>query len=125
MSSSPAALTLSLSANPAKNKVLVTLTPPYSPEHTDDPVATDVPRRRSPLDICCIIDVSGSMATRVDIPGNQEPGYTAQTEGITILDVVKHSLRTIVATMQEGEVRTFSFSVPSPKLVYQTIAWPS
>jgi hypothetical protein len=91
------ALSISLSANPANKRVLITLTPPTKPEGSGNDNTNDA-GQRTPLDICCVIDVSGSMATTADSKGNPE----LMGLGLNVLDIVKHSVKTIVATMQEG-----------------------
>jgi hypothetical protein len=87
------ALNVSLSGNPATDHVLITLTPPARPVGVDEVKTTG----RTPLDICCVIDVSGSMAASAGIRG-----VTPDNAGLNVLDIVKHSVKTIVATMQEG-----------------------
>jgi len=53
---------------------------------------------RAPVDICCIIDISGSMACDAKF---QDPNDETKTinEGITILDIVKHSVKTVIHTL--------------------------
>ncbi|EAR92685.1 von willebrand factor type A (vWA) domain was originally protein (macronuclear) [Tetrahymena thermophila SB210] len=49
--------------------------------------------------ICCVVDVSGSMGSRAvtkQSGGNSELGYS-------VLDIVKHSLNTIVQNLDEGD----------------------
>jgi hypothetical protein len=53
--------------------------------------------KRTPLDICCVLDVSGSMAASAKRQSN-----TPREPEVTVLDVVKHSVMTIIASMQEG-----------------------
>jgi Mg-chelatase subunit ChlD len=94
MSPSNEALSVSLSGNPATDRVLITLTPPTRPVAVDEANTTG----RTPLDICCVIDVSGSMAASAGIRG-----VTPDNIGLNVLDIVKHSVKTIVATMQEDD----------------------
>jgi hypothetical protein len=97
-------LTVSLSANPSTSRVLITLTPPKSAVGSDSS-STGAPARartRASLDICCVIDVSGSMGKRVGAPGNPALGAASKDTGLSVLDIVKHSLKTIIATMQQG-----------------------
>eukprot|EP00211_Chloroparvula_japonica_P003707 CAMPEP_0119125336 /NCGR_PEP_ID=MMETSP1310-20130426/4648_1 /TAXON_ID=464262 /ORGANISM="Genus nov. species nov., Strain RCC2339" /LENGTH=774 /DNA_ID=CAMNT_0007115395 /DNA_START=27 /DNA_END=2351 /DNA_ORIENTATION=- len=52
--------------------------------------------RRTPLDVCCVVDVSGSMqsaATVKNDTGNLED------YGLSILDVVKHAVKTIIRSL--------------------------
>lgn len=80
---------ISLSADHKSSKVLVTLTPPAAAP-------------RAPMDICCVIDVSGSMGSEAPVPGD---GGEKERTGLSVLDIVKHSLRTIIATMKSSEYR--------------------
>ena len=93
------ALTVSLCATPNNDRVLVTLTPPDKPE---DSGADDI-GKRTPIDICCVLDVSGSMAARAKLKSDSD-GLFADGLECTVLDVVKHSVRTIITSMQEGAV---------------------
>lgn len=48
--------------------------------------------RRTPSDICCVVDVSGSMGAEAVLG---EEGH-----GLSVLDIVKHSLKTIIRTLE-------------------------
>jgi len=55
---------------------------------------------RPRLDLCCVIDVSGSMnaeATLKDADGNEEG------DGLSILDVVRHGVKTIMQLLEPGD----------------------
>ncbi|KZP04940.1 hypothetical protein FIBSPDRAFT_806235 [Athelia psychrophila] len=52
------------------------------------------------MDICCVIDVSGSMGSEAPVPGD---GGAQESTGLSVLDIVKHSLRTIIATMKSTD----------------------
>ena len=55
---------------------------------------------RGPMDIACVIDTSGSMntaATREDENGN------VISDGLSILDVVKHAVKTVIHTLEDGD----------------------
>jgi len=65
--------------------VLVTITPPAGTE-------------RVPVDICCVVDVSGSMGTEAMIQA--EAGGQSQGHGLSVLDIVKHAMRTIVRNLE-------------------------
>ena len=76
--------------------LLVTITPPR------EPIAQEKqPGRRAPLDLCLVIDVSGSMGT--DAPAATEDGKSKESMGLSVLDVVKHACRTILSTMQDDD----------------------
>lgn len=84
-------LTLSLTPDRQTNKLLITLTPPAVPPN--------VTHTRAPLDICCVIDVSGSMDSEAPAPGD---AGSRESTGLSVLDIVRHSLKTIITTMKEG-----------------------
>jgi hypothetical protein len=51
---------------------------------------------RAPADICCVVDISGSMdqmATYEDENGNQK------NDGLTYLDIVKHAVKAVIRTL--------------------------
>lgn len=52
--------------------------------------------KRCPLDICCVLDVSGSM--QVDATVKNTDGET-ESHGLTVLDIVKHAVRTTISTL--------------------------
>jgi len=53
--------------------------------------------KRTPVDICCVVDVSGSMGAEATI--QQETGETAG-HGLSVLDVVKHAMKTIIRNLE-------------------------
>jgi hypothetical protein len=89
---------LALSVNPDTKQALLSITPPDKPQSK----SSKEHGKRPPLDICCVIDVSGSMAQEAPIPADPTTGAPAESTGLSVLDVVKHAIRTIIATMQEG-----------------------
>ncbi|XWV25785.1 hypothetical protein QJ857_gp1303 [Tupanvirus soda lake] len=55
---------------------------------------------RAPLNICCVIDVSGSMANEAQI----KDGTTEQSRyGFSLLDIVKHAVLTIVESLGSND----------------------
>jgi hypothetical protein len=90
---------IALSADPESNKLLITLIPPKQPTSLYHGSTTN----RAALNICCVIDVSGSMGSEAPIPGDPAKSGQVERTGLSVLDVVKHSLRTIIATMKEGK----------------------
>lgn len=70
--------------------------------HTGDDgdfvVAVEPPlgRQRAAIDLCCVVDVSGSMCSSASI---KVQGGSVEDMGLSILDVVKHALRTIIAAL--------------------------
>ena len=55
---------------------------------------------RTPLDICCVVDVSGSMDDEATVKGAD--GKT-ESHGLSILDVVKHALKTIIMGLSDND----------------------
>ncbi|KAI9141026.1 hint-domain-containing protein [Paraphysoderma sedebokerense] len=51
-----------------------------------------------PVSICAVVDISGSMGTEATIRG--ESG-DKETYGLSVLDVVKHALKTVVVSLRE------------------------
>jgi Mg-chelatase subunit ChlD len=51
---------------------------------------------REPLDICCVIDVSGSMGSSASAQGVEDAG-------LTVLDIVKHAVRTVFSCLNEND----------------------
>ena len=57
---------------------------------------------RTPVDVCCVIDVSGSMGTDATY---QDPNDETKTlcDGFTILDIVKHAVKTVIHTLTDQD----------------------
>lgn len=55
---------------------------------------------RQPSDIVCVIDISGSMGAEATIMG---AAGTAESHGLTLLDVAKHGVRTIVNVLTPND----------------------
>lgn len=55
---------------------------------------------RTPLDICCIVDISGSMGAEALI--QTETGGQAG-HGLSVLDLVKHALKTIAKNLDDSD----------------------
>ena len=49
--------------------------------------------RRVPVDICCVVDVSGSMGTEATL---KSTAGSTESHGLSVLDVAKHSVQTII-----------------------------
>ncbi|CAK7230754.1 hypothetical protein SBRCBS47491_007695 [Sporothrix bragantina] len=101
---------------PTEDGVIIKVTPPISPEFfAEDTVQNSGaagsagPPRHVPCDIVLVIDVSGSMAEDAPVPTVE--GETAERNGLSVLDLVKHASRTILETLNEGDrlgIVTFS-----------------
>lgn len=55
---------------------------------------------RTPVDICCVVDVSGSMGSKATYEA--EDG-TVKDDGLTVLDIVKHAVKTVLMALKEGD----------------------
>ncbi|ORY44496.1 hypothetical protein BCR33DRAFT_717002 [Rhizoclosmatium globosum] len=55
---------------------------------------------RSPLRVVCVVDLSGSMDDTVSL--KTEAG-DKETDGLTLLDLVKHAVKTVVASLGEDD----------------------
>ncbi|EJD51304.1 hypothetical protein AURDEDRAFT_182040 [Auricularia subglabra TFB-10046 SS5] len=80
---------LSVVAGEKGGDVLISITPPLQP-------LAEKKAERAPADICCVIDISGSMDAAATMP--DESGQQTETQ-LSILDVVRHAMRTIMATL--------------------------
>lgn len=67
-----------------QHDVLVTLTPPTG-------------AKRTPYDICCVVDISGSMGAEATMK-NASGGLEAH--GLSLLDIVKHAVKTVTSALQ-------------------------
>lgn len=63
-------------------------------------VSNPVGTQRSLCDICCVIDVSGSMAS--EVTAKDESGKS-ESFGLTCLDLVKHSVKTLIANLSDKD----------------------
>ena len=74
--------------------------------------------RREPVDICCVVDVSGSMGE----PATYEaPDGTVRDDGLSILDLVKHAVKTLAHMMQpDDHLALVAFSSTAATLLART-----
>ena len=85
----------------SKDGLIIKIEPPREPQDSN--------LNHIPCDIVLSIDVSGSMGTDAPVPrkrGEEEENY-----GLSVLDLVKHSAKTILETLDEGDrigIVTFS-----------------
>ncbi|KAG9085851.1 hypothetical protein FRC06_003416, partial [Ceratobasidium sp. 370] len=99
-------LDITLVAQPSTQELLVSLVPPTEPKSAGEKMMG----KRAPLDLCLVIDVSGSMDSEAPVPGEQDKN---ETTGLSVLDVVKHATRTIIESMDDDDrvaIVTFSDS---------------
>eukprot|EP01084_Bolivina_argentea_P033459 61881_1 len=52
------------------------------------------PTQRVPVDVCAVIDVSGSMGTSGAV--QEDDGTVKKDDGLSVLDLVKHSVKTVM-----------------------------
>ena len=51
---------------------------------------------RTPVDVACVIDISGSMGFKAEIPNGE-------SSGLTVLCIVKHAVKTIIKSMNPND----------------------
>ena len=85
--------------NNGKNdiNIAITIQVPDIPEQNEQGLTN-----RAPVDICCVIDVSGSMNEPAKFQDPDDPTKTIN-EGISILDLVKHSVKTVMHTLTDQD----------------------
>jgi hypothetical protein len=84
---------LTVSGNYADGFVLISIQPPAD-------------TTRSPCDICCVIDTSGSMCVQAEIQNDANEKF-----GLSQLDLVKHAMKTIIHSLQpQDRLSLVSFS---------------
>jgi Mg-chelatase subunit ChlD len=55
---------------------------------------------RVPVDICCVVDVSGSMSAEAKIQTSEGDG---ESHGLSMLDIVKHAVRVIIGLLNTND----------------------
>lgn len=69
---------------------------------------------RTPTDIVCVIDVSGSMGINATV---QNSAGGLESNNLSILDIVKHAVKTIIATLQPCDrLGLVSYSTQAKKI---------
>jgi len=76
-----------------------------SPGDSDVPVLVRIDAfptlgQRAPADICCILDISGSMGMEASI---QDAAGRTESHGLSLLDVAKHAVRTIIHSISSQD----------------------
>ena len=69
-------------------RYLLTIQPPAAPTGT----TTDSTNDRLPLDVICVIDISGSMTTKATV---QNEKNEIESHGLTVFNVVEHATKTV------------------------------
>jgi len=86
-------LSLELHPLPEKDGIIISINPPKEPKQSIHHV---------PCDIVLVIDVSGSMNAAAPTPAT-ESSKEQEDVGLSVLDLVKHSARTIVETLNDQD----------------------
>jgi adenylate kinase len=87
-------------------------------QHVVVNVTVDEALHREPIDICCVIDVSGSMGEEAT---HEAPDGTIQSDGLSILDLVKHAVKTMAHMMEpEDRLALVAFSNTATMLLPPT-----
>lgn len=95
MTATSGTLSLAMTSGADGRQVLVEVVPPSTPDASSG-------GKRAHVDICCVIDISGSMSQTVMIPADPTTGAAAESTGLCCLDIVKHAIQTMMATMDAG-----------------------
>lgn len=88
------------------NAVNVEITPGVDIDGPDEvktvlvSVQTPPASQRSPVDVVVVLDISGSMGAEATI---QSAGGQTESHGLTLLDVAKHGVKTIVQTLNQND----------------------
>jgi hypothetical protein len=69
---------------------------------------------RSPCDICCVVDTSGSMADLAEIQNDKNEQY-----GLSQLELVKHALQTIIHSLQIQDRLSIVSFADKAKILFQ------
>jgi len=74
---------------------------PYEGGEVDIAVSVNISdsTQRVPVDICCVVDISGSMGSEAT---ESEDG-SIKDDGLTVLDIVKHSVKTVLMALKDGD----------------------
>lgn len=87
-----------------ENNVSVQIVPGAELSENGVPVMVEIlthpGSKRTPSDICCVVDVSGSMGSEAML--KTEAGDMSG-HGLSVLDVVKHGLNTIIHNLEEND----------------------
>jgi hypothetical protein len=64
-------------------------------------LAADSDRERAPVDVVCVVDVSGSMGSAALLGGAD--GGASEAHGLSLLDVVKHAAKTVIHVLKPSD----------------------
>ncbi|CAF1094016.1 unnamed protein product [Rotaria sp. Silwood1] len=69
---------------------------------------------RSPCDICCVVDTSGSMAVQAEIQNDANEKF-----GLSQLDLVKHAIKTVIHSLEPQDRLSLVSFANSAKILFQ------
>lgn len=96
-------LALNKGISPQTIDILASINPPAFP--SNDAIGSD---------ICCVVDVSGSMGGNASIIG-------VENSGLSLLDITKHGLKTIISSLQDNDrLSLVSYSSAAKVVCYLT-----
>merc|ERR1719230_1376366 len=55
---------------------------------------------RAPTDVCCVVDISGSMSQEATYEDENE---NVKSDGLTYLDIVKHAVKTVMHILNDQD----------------------
>ncbi|KAI6661511.1 Von willebrand factor type A domain protein [Oopsacas minuta] len=70
---------------------------------------------RAPCDICCVVDVSGSMGSEAKTKNDKGD---VESHGLTLLDIVKHAVKTVVMCMEPKDRLSLVVYDSQPKKIF-------
>ena len=70
---------------------------------------------RAPCDICCVVDVSGSMGTEAKTKNDKGD---VESHGLILLDIVKHAVKTVVMCMDTKDMLSLVVYDSNPNKVF-------
>jgi adenylate kinase family enzyme/Mg-chelatase subunit ChlD len=74
----------------------------HSPGTSSIAVSVQAPDclERQPVDVCCVVDISGSMGTTASY---EEADGSIRDDGLSLLDIVKHAVKTVMYMLNEQD----------------------
>jgi len=77
-------------------------------------------QKRTPSNICCVVDTSGSMNT--DATLKAEAGAKSEATGLSVLDITKHSVNTIISSLDAHDRLSIVEFSTNARVVFQSTA---
>ena len=98
-------VSLELTAHPLENQEYMVMVS-INPEDCD---------YRPPCDICCVVDVSCSMDAEAKTKNNKGD---VESHGLTLLDIVKHAVKTIVMCLEKNDRMSLVVYDTNPEKIF-------